>query len=140
MALKRGWGKEPQVVTDVNNHASSVDSRAALSALRLPELQAMAAERGITGTSKLRKGDLVEAINEKNSNTETSAAASAPASTEAPVRKRASRRATSVDGAAIAGSEAPAGAPQVAKNAAPKNDSAAPAANAAPAADSAPST
>jgi transcription termination factor Rho len=113
-----------------------VDSRAALSALRLPELQAMAAERGITGTSKLRKGDLVDAINEKNSNTETSAAA-APASTEAPaaqtapVRKRASRRVTSVDGAAIAGSEAPAGAPQVAKIDSPKNDSAAPAANAA---------
>ncbi|WP_341952373.1 transcription termination factor Rho [Salinibacterium sp. TMP30] len=112
-------------MTDVNNHASSVDSRTALSALRLPELQAMAAERGITGASKLRKGDLVEAINEKNSNTETSA--SVPATTEtqvAPARKRASRRVTSADGAAIAGAEAPAGAPQVAKEASPKNDSA----------------
>jgi len=101
-------------VTDVNNHASSVDSRAALSALRLPELQALAAERGITGTSKLRKGDLVDALNEKNnSNTE-----SAPStdSAVAPARKRASRRVTSVDGAAIAGAEAPAGAPQVATN------------------------
>jgi len=110
--------------------------------LRLPELQAMAAERGITGTSKLRKGDLVAAINEKNSNTESSAptetpvASSAPAAAEAvvaPARKRASRRVTSTDGAAIAGVEAPAGAPQAAKNDSPASDSAtqAPAADAA---------
>jgi len=129
-------------VTDVNNHASSVDSRTALTALRLPELQAMAAERGITGTSKLRKGDLVAAINEKNSNTESSAptetpvASAAPAAAEAavaPARKRASRRVTSTDGAAIAGAEAPAGAPQAAKNDSPVSDSAtqAPAADAA---------
>ncbi|MEL0627779.1 transcription termination factor Rho [Salinibacterium amurskyense] len=103
-------------MTDVNNHASSVDSRTALSALRLPELQAMAAERGITGTSKLRKGDLVDAINEKNNSNKDSAPATEAAA--APVRKRASRRVTSTDGAAIAGSEAPAGAPQVDKNAA----------------------
>ncbi|TQO19054.1 transcription termination factor Rho [Rhodoglobus vestalii] len=113
-------------MTDVNNHASSVDSRAALSALRLPELHAMAAERGITGASKLRKGDLVNAINEKNSNTESSAPAAAETAA-APARKRASRRVTSTDGAAIAGVEVPAGAPQVAKTDSPMNDSAAPA-------------
>ncbi|QYH36560.1 transcription termination factor Rho [Salinibacterium sp. M195] len=131
-------------MTDVNNHASSVDSRAALSALRLPELQAMAAERGITGTSKLRKGELVEAINEKNSTTKSSAPAAAkaeaapvteaaPAAEAAPARKRASRRVTSVDGAAIAGSEAPAGAPQAEKTESPVTSSAvqAPAADAA---------
>jgi transcription termination factor Rho len=122
-------------VTDVNNHAPSVDSRTALSALRLPELHAMAAERGITGASKLRKGDLVNAINEKNSNTESSASASSSASNDAqvaPERKRASRRVTSADGAGIAGTETPAGAPQVTKN-----DSAAPAADTASSTDAA---
>ncbi|BDO41523.1 transcription termination factor Rho [Cellulomonas sp. NTE-D12] len=33
-----------------------------LSALRLPELQAMAAQLGVKGTSKMRKGELVQAI------------------------------------------------------------------------------
>ena len=37
---------------------------AALSALRLPELQALAAQMGISGTSAMRKGDLVAAIKE----------------------------------------------------------------------------
>ncbi|EAR25078.1 transcription termination factor Rho [marine actinobacterium PHSC20C1] len=126
-------------MTNVNNHASGVDSRTALSALRLPELQAMAAERGITGASKLRKGDLVEAINEKNSNTESSAPVTteAPAAQAAPARKRASRRVTSTDGAAIAGVEAPAGAPQAAPSDSPKSDSAAPVADAAGSTDSA---
>lgn len=34
-----------------------------ITALRLPELQALASELGVKGTSKMRKGDLVEAIN-----------------------------------------------------------------------------
>jgi transcription termination factor Rho len=40
---------------------------AAISALRLPELQALAAELGVTGTSKMRKSDLVDAIRTKRS-------------------------------------------------------------------------
>ena len=51
-------------MTDVNVRATSTDSRAALSALRLPELQALASELGLAGASKLRKGALVDAINE----------------------------------------------------------------------------
>ena len=35
---------------------------AAISALRLPELQALATQLGVTGTSKMRKSDLVDAI------------------------------------------------------------------------------
>jgi transcription termination factor Rho len=35
---------------------------AAVSALRLPELQALAAQLGVTGTSKMRKSELVDAI------------------------------------------------------------------------------
>ncbi len=51
-------------MTDVNVRADGSDSRDYLSALRLPELQALAAQLGIGGTSKLRKGELVNAINE----------------------------------------------------------------------------
>src|SRR5690606_20255649 len=67
-------------------------SHAELAAMRLPELQALAAERGITGASKLRKGDLVDAINE-NQNTPADGAASAAAPA-----KRAPRRATATAG------------------------------------------
>ncbi|WP_236940659.1 transcription termination factor Rho [Frondihabitans sp. 762G35] len=42
--------------------ASSTDSTADLTALRLPALQALASTLGISGISKLRKGDLVTAI------------------------------------------------------------------------------
>jgi transcription termination factor Rho len=38
---------------------------AAISTLRLPELQALAAELGVAGTSKMRKSDLVDAIKTK---------------------------------------------------------------------------
>jgi transcription termination factor Rho len=56
--------KESFFVTDVNVRATSTESRAALNALRLPELQALAVELGLAGASKLRKGALVDAINE----------------------------------------------------------------------------
>jgi transcription termination factor Rho len=61
-------------VTDVNIGASRTGTRAELSALRLPELLALANERGLVGASKLRKGELVDAIsadNEENNNTES---------------------------------------------------------------------
>src|SRR3954471_8419894 len=57
--------KESPAVTDV-------DARADLSRLKLPELQALAAERGIAGASKLRKGELVDALSADD--TQTSAA------------------------------------------------------------------
>ncbi len=96
-------------MTDVNVHAPSVDSRTAPSALKLPELQALAAALGIAGASKLRKGELVNAINEANDNpTETVAET---AETAAPVaKKRAPRRATSASVEAAA-AEAPAAVP-----------------------------
>ena len=49
--------RNTNLVTDVNN-------RADLSALKLAELQALATSLGIGGASKLRKGELVNAINE----------------------------------------------------------------------------
>jgi transcription termination factor Rho len=75
-------------VTDVNVHATSVDSGAATSALRLPELQALASDLGIVGATKLRKGELVDAINEIQEQTA--------------VKKRAPRRATMADAEARA--------------------------------------
>jgi transcription termination factor Rho len=106
-------------VTDVN-------TRADLSALKLAELQALASSLGIAGASKLRKGDLVDAINENQTETTTpDAEAAAPVtagddalaaeSTAEPVavRKRTSRRVTSADTEAIAAAPALAGAPVV---------------------------
>jgi transcription termination factor Rho len=55
---------------------TSGDSRGRLSALRLPELQAMASELGISGTARMRKSDLLEAIRARQNG--------APANQEAP--------------------------------------------------------
>lgn len=130
-------------MTDVNIRATGAGSRADLSSLKLAELQALATSLGISGASKLRKGDLVEAIND-NENQDRDSTADALASIELPegpraggveptiepvaVRKRTSRRVTSADTEAIAAAPALAGAPVV---------DAAPAADAAPT-DSAP--
>jgi len=47
-------------VTDTTTVAA--DNNAALSAMKLPQLQALASELGVSGTAKMRKSDLVEAI------------------------------------------------------------------------------
>jgi transcription termination factor Rho len=106
-------------VTDVNVRASFAGTRADLGALRIAELQALATELGIGGTSKLRKGELVDAINdfqdtevqeaavqepEVQSDAPTTDApvidAPAEAIVEAPVaKKRAPRRATTATAA-----------------------------------------
>jgi transcription termination factor Rho len=121
--------KESFFVTDVNLRATT-DTRAALSALRLPELLALANERGIVGASKLRKGELVDALeantevlNDQNQQSAPqdqqadAAVASAPvesavaepsvasAPAAAATRKRAPRRATTADAEAIARKE-----------------------------------
>src|SRR6478736_9169796 len=62
---RRGEGS---FVTDIIEPAVSSSGGSArsagISALRLPELQAMASELGVKGTSKMRKGDLVQAISD----------------------------------------------------------------------------
>jgi transcription termination factor Rho len=86
------------------------DTRVELSRLRLPELQALAAERGVVGAHKLRKGELVDTLadneNEQaaaSAGTETIAPetaapvvdpAEAPATDEAKAPARRSRRVT----------------------------------------------
>ena len=114
--------RNPTHVTNVNTPN--------LSALKLAELQALAASLGISGASKLRKGELVNAINENGGAASTPDAPSDTTPTEAPVeaeqpsaatsgaepvavRKRTSRRVTSADTAAIAAAPELAGAPVV---------------------------
>lgn len=70
-------------MTNVNLHADGVDiSR--LSTLRVAELQALAGELGIQGASKLRKGELVDAITATQS-VATEPAAAAAVVVDAPV-------------------------------------------------------
>lgn len=51
-------------MTDVTT-STSVEIPTDLRALRLPELQRIASSLGITGLSKLRKGDLIASIEDK---------------------------------------------------------------------------
>ena len=108
---------------------TNVNPGSDLSALKLPELQALASSLGISGASKLRKGDLVTAIsdNQKSGSADgasVDAASGTPAvdsgephnevaQTAPAARKRTSRRVTSADTEAIAAASAPAGAPSV---------------------------
>ena len=113
-------GKGTLLVTDLTVQANRPDSSTNLASLRVPELLALASELGISGATKLRKGELVDAISEiQNNSTQSSPASDAPASAaststtqasvdgaSAPivVKKRASRRASTavVDTAAAA--------------------------------------
>ncbi|HOW01544.1 MAG TPA: transcription termination factor Rho [Rhodoglobus sp.] len=132
-------------MTDVNIRATGADSRADLSALKLAELQTLASSLGLVGATKLRKGDLVNAIEEHDNDNQgvTDAEFEAPQlqtwqppadEAEAPVepapepisepvavKKRTSRRVTSADTEAIAAAPVLAGAPEVevAESAAP---------------------
>ncbi|MBS2535530.1 transcription termination factor Rho [Catenulispora sp. NF23] len=84
-----------------------------LSSMLLPELQAYAVSLGITGTARMRKGQLVEAIQEKNGGAGKAepAAAAAPARTTA---RRTSRTAAAVEKAAaqVQGSDVRADIPE----------------------------
>ncbi|MGV3732485.1 MAG: transcription termination factor Rho [Microcella sp.] len=107
-------------MTDPIVRASGADVPADLGALKLPELQQLATELGVVGVSKLRKGDLVDAITQTQNSGEATepvpdeaadsvepAAAAADAAADAPAepaaadaepaeapRRRGSRRAT----------------------------------------------
>ncbi|HWJ85245.1 MAG TPA: Rho termination factor N-terminal domain-containing protein, partial [Cellulomonas sp.] len=79
---------------------SGGSTQTSIAALRLPELQAMAAGLGVKGTSKMRKSDLVEAISAARGagrsraldarREQTVAVADAPEAA-APARRRATR-------------------------------------------------
>ncbi|MFM2354153.1 MAG: transcription termination factor Rho [Actinomycetota bacterium] len=84
-------------MTDPTVHASSVNVPADLSALKLAELQQLATDLGVAGVSKLRKGELVAAINQN----QNPADADAPAADVAPVEADAV-----VDAAVVSADEA----------------------------------
>ncbi|QHC67107.1 transcription termination factor Rho [Rathayibacter sp. VKM Ac-2759] len=67
-------------MTDVNTRGSAVDSSTDLSALRVAELQALATSLGLGGASKLRKGELVQAISALRDGAASEAAAVVDAS------------------------------------------------------------
>jgi transcription termination factor Rho len=74
-----------------------------LAAMVLPELQAMAGELGISGVGRLRKSQLIEAIQERQGGS----AAAAPAASKAAANGGTSRRATTEDsGPSDSGDEA----------------------------------
>ncbi|NNC13180.1 transcription termination factor Rho [Planctomonas sp. JC2975] len=58
-------------MTDVNLHAEGVDPTVDLSSLRVPQLQTLATSLGIPGAAKLRKGELVAAIEATRAATQT---------------------------------------------------------------------
>lgn len=67
-----------------NNDSTQVEIPSDLRALRLPELQRIASSLGITGLSKLRKGDLIASIEDKRPATDDAAPADAAATAAAP--------------------------------------------------------
>ncbi|TDN44822.1 transcription termination factor Rho [Curtobacterium flaccumfaciens] len=67
-----------------NNDSTPVEIPSDLRALRLPELQRIASSLGITGLSKLRKGDLIASIEDKRPATDDAAPADAAPTTTAP--------------------------------------------------------
>ncbi len=95
-------------MTDVNASAPAADARAELALKRLPELQALAAERGITGAAKLRKGELVDILADNQDGTAAQNGAPAPAADGAAPAAEPSDAAPAAEAPAA---EAPAEAP-----------------------------
>lgn len=75
-------------MTNVND-STQVEIPSDLRALRLPELQRIASSLGITGLSKLRKGDLIASIEDKRPVTDEAPAAEVPAAPAAQAQAQA---------------------------------------------------
>lgn len=112
---------EGSFVTDTIEPAVSTSSGGsarggAISAMRMPELQALAAQLGVTGTSRMRKTDLVDAIRAKRSGAGTGKGAGAEdgAAAEPRARRAASRAAGRPAAAAEPAGEAPSASTPVA--------------------------
>ena len=97
----RSAGASGDQATDSAPTASKAKRRSGgLSGMVLPELQAVAADLGISGTARMRKGQLIEAIKERQdgrqasaagSSTSTTSSKTAPAEGERPRRQRSDR-------------------------------------------------
>ena len=93
-------------MTDVNLRATGSDLPR-LSTLRVSELQALALELKIPGASKLRKGELVDAIETAQAGTSTAAPVELPVAVSAPVAEIASVEAGPIESLAEAIETAP---------------------------------
>ncbi|MCA1943091.1 MAG: Rho termination factor N-terminal domain-containing protein, partial [Yonghaparkia sp.] len=95
-------------MTDPIVRASSADVPADLSALKLAELQQLATELGVVGVSKLRKGELVDAITQTQNAEGTVAEGTAAPAAEAPAVETAAEaaEATATDAPAEPAAEA----------------------------------
>ncbi|MGN6127597.1 MAG: transcription termination factor Rho [Humibacter sp.] len=69
-------------MTDVNLHTDGVDSTVDLSGLRVPQLQTLAANLGVSGAGKLRKGELIAAIEAARAAGDATGTDAAPAAAE----------------------------------------------------------
>ncbi|WP_411955801.1 transcription termination factor Rho [Curtobacterium sp. TXMA1] len=78
--------KETPTLTNVND-STPVEIPSDLRALRLPELQRIASSLGITGLSKLRKGDLIASIEDKRPVADDAAAEAPAAEQSAPTEQ-----------------------------------------------------
>ena len=105
-------GKGTLLVTNLTVRAARQDP-STLTKLRLPELQALAAELGLSGASKLRKGELVDAITEVQNTLDSPS----PEVAEAPAQASAEAPQDSTDAAAVTA------APVVARKRAPRRAS-----------------
>ena len=108
---------------------AAVDNSAALTAMKLPQLQALASELGVSGTAKMRKSDLVDAIQNGGAPVATPKQAQAPAQHQSEDAAERARRAAiavteaaQIDGVRI---EAPREEQAAASEHAPQNDQAA---------------
>jgi transcription termination factor Rho len=77
-----------------DNNSAQVEIPSDLRALRLPELQRIASSLGITGLSKLRKGDLIASIEDKRPVDETPATPAAAVVAETPAEPAATEQPT----------------------------------------------
>ncbi|GAB2466396.1 transcription termination factor Rho [Promicromonospora xylanilytica] len=98
-------------MTDTTDNAQSAAGRTAgaLSSMRLAELQALAGDLGVKGTSRMRKSDLVDTIREKTGGATKRPDRAASASAEKPTNDRPARGQAPADKPARA--EAPADKP-----------------------------
>jgi transcription termination factor Rho len=106
-----------------DNNSTQVEIPSDLRALRLPELQRIASSLGITGLSKLRKGDLIASIEDRRPVDETPAAPAPAAAAETPAEPAVTAQPTlpePADTPAQPAAEAPAADPEApAEQAAP---------------------
>src|SRR5674476_526988 len=91
-----------------NGADETVKRAGSLSTMKLAELQGLAGSLGLTGTAKMRKGDLVTAIRGRQSGASSKAGSTSADTTQAPAEAALAAPPTSADESAPAATEQPA--------------------------------